>query len=395
MERICYLDCFSGISGNMLLGAVLDAGLSEELLRSELAKLKLPGWRLQSKQVSQAGLRATLVQVQAGKSKEHRHLADIQAVLEQAKLDQAIRQRAFAVFQRLAEAEARVHGKTVDEVHFHEVGATDAVIDIVGAVAGLHHLGISEVVCSPLPLASGWVRCAHGTLPLPAPAVCDLLKNVPVRGELLAQELVTPTGAALAVELSSSFGPLPPMLLEQSGYGAGTSRRRDGKPNLLRILIGQRQGQEREEAQQVEVIETHLDDWNPEFWPQVSARLMTAGALDVSLLPIQMKKGRPGFLLRLIAAPAQAARLKELVLTETSAIGLRSHRMQRLTLPRTLLELATPWGTVRAKQVLLPDGSSRIKPEYEDCLRRANEQGVPLQRVYAAAQTAAVLSTPS
>ncbi|MGR0481111.1 MAG: nickel pincer cofactor biosynthesis protein LarC [Candidatus Electronema sp. V4] len=389
MEKICYLDCFSGISGNMLLGALLDAGLPEELLRAELAKLRLPGWRLKGKQVAQSGLRATLVQVQAVKCKEHRHLADIQALLEQSGLHPAVRERAVAVFQRLAEAEARVHGSSVDEVHFHEVGAADAIIDIVGAVAGLHHLGISEVICSPLPLASGWVRCAHGELPLPAPAVCELLKNVPVRGELLAQELVTPTGAALAVTLSSSFGPLPPMILSRSGYGAGTRRRRDGRPNLLRLLIGQ--AQPVDEAQQVEVIETCLDDWNSEFWPHVSAKMMAAGALDVSLSPVQMKKGRPGFLLRLIADPAHAARLKELVFKETSAIGLRFHSERRMTLPRTAVELATPWGAVRAKQVELPDGGCRLKPEYEDCARLANEQGVPLQQVHAAAQAAAAL----
>jgi len=215
---------------------------------------------------------------------------------------------------------------------------------------------------------------------------------VPVRGELLAQELVTPTGAALAAELSSFFGPLPPMILQQSGFGAGTRRRRDGRPNLLRLLIGQRQTVE--ESQFVEVIETHLDDWNPEFWPQVSAELMTAGALDISLIPVQMKKGRPGFLLRLIADPAHAARLKELVLMETSAIGLRSHAAQRMTLPRMTVELETPWGTVQAKKVALPDGGSRIKPEYEDCARLAKEQSVPLQRVHAAAQAAAALSNP-
>ncbi|WP_420207901.1 nickel pincer cofactor biosynthesis protein LarC [Candidatus Electronema sp. JC] len=393
MRNICYLDCFSGISGNMLLGALLDAGLPEELLRAELAKLDLDGWRLECKQTVQAGLRATLAQVHLSKSTKCRHLAEIEALIEDSALAAAVKERALAVFQRLAEAEARVHGSSVDEVHFHEVGAADAIIDIVGAVVGLHHLGISETVCSPLPLASGWVRCAHGELPLPAPAVCELLKNVPVRGELLAQELVTPTGAALAVGLSSSFGPLPPMILSRSGCGAGTRRRRDGRPNLLRLLIGQRQ--EVEEAQLVEVIETCLDDWNPEFWPHVSAKMMAAGALDLSLSPVQMKKGRPGFLLRLIADPAHAARLKELLLTETSAIGLRFHSERRMTLPRTAVELATPWGAVRAKQVELPDGCCRLKPEYEDCARLAREHGIPLQQVHAAAQAAAALSNPS
>ena len=267
-------------------------------------------------------------------------------------------------------------------MHFHEVGAVDALIDIVGAVIGLKQLGIDEVICSPLPLPRGWVRCQHGELPLPAPAVCELLKGVPVHGENLVQELVTPTGAALAVEFSRSFGPLPAMTIEQTGYGAGTRERRDRRPNLLRLLIGTRHSVE--EAQQVEVLETQLDDWNPESWPHVAAKLLAAGALDISLMPIQMKKGRPGFLLQVIADSAHAAALKTLLLTETSAIGLRFHRAQRMTLPRNIVELSTPWGKVRGKQVELPDGSRRIKPEYEDCARLAAEHGIPLQKIYAA-----------
>jgi hypothetical protein len=228
------------------------------------------------------------------------------------------------------------------------------------------------------------VRCQHGELPLPAPAVCELLKGVPVYGENIAQELVTPTGAALAVELSRSFGPLPAMRIEQTGYGAGTRERRDRRPNLIRLLIGRRQTVE--EAQQVEVIETQLDDWNPEAWPYLAEKLLAAGALDLSLAPIQMKKGRPGFLLQLVADPAHATGLKEIILRETSAIGLRFHQEQRLTLPRSTVELVTPWGAVRGKKVELPDGGSRIKPEYEDCIWLAKEQEIPLDQIYAAAK---------
>jgi uncharacterized protein (TIGR00299 family) protein len=386
--KTCYLDCFSGISGNMLLGALLAAGLPEELLREELAKLRLPGWKLEISPVSKAALRAVLVRVRTEEAKHPRHLADIHALLEQSGLEEAVLRRVLAVFRRLAEAEASVHGESPEEVHFHEVGAADALIDITGAVIGMYHLGIGEVICSPLPMPRGWVRCQHGELPLPAPAVCELLKGVPVHGENLAQELVTPTGAALVVELSSAFGPLPPMLIEQTGYGAGTRERRDRRPNLLRLLIGRRQTVE--EAQQAEVIETQLDDWNPECWPHVSAKLLEAGALDVSLTPIQMKKGRPGFLLRLLADSAHATRLKELVLSETSAIGLCFHSVQRLTLPRTMVELTTPWGPVRGKKVELPGGGSRIKPEYEDCAKLAKEHGVPLRHVHAAAESGAV-----
>ncbi|WP_339134858.1 MAG: nickel pincer cofactor biosynthesis protein LarC [Candidatus Electrothrix sp. GW3-4] len=381
-KKICYLDCFSGVSGNMLLGGLLNAGLALEALREALGLLRLPGWELSSTPVMQSGLQATLAQVQTEENRAHRHFSDIRALLEQSELDQAVIDQSLAVFTRLAEAEAHVHGTTPEKIHFHEVGALDAIIDIVGTVAGLHLLGIEEIICSPLPMPTGgWLHCQHGALPLPAPAVCELLKGVPVFGESLQQELVTPTGAALAAELSSTFGTLPPMTLKLSGYGAGTMQRQDGRPNLLRLLIGQ--SHSAAEAQQVEVIETHLDDWNPEVWPHVAAKLMREGALDISLVPIQMKKGRPGFLLRLLADPAHAAHLRNSVLNETSAIGLRFHTVQRITLPRTNIELTTPWGTVRAKKVTTTAGV-RITPEYEDCTRLAEAHNIPLLKIYAA-----------
>ena len=282
----------------MFLGALLNAGLSQEALQETLGHLKLPGWQLSCTPVSISGLQAASVQVQLeaqeNETGTHRHLSDIRTILEQSELDPIIAERSLAVFTRLAEAEAHVHGTVPEKIHFHEVGALDAIIDIVGAVAGLHLLGIEEVICSPLPMpGGGWVRCQHGDIPLPAPAVCELLKGVPIYGDSLQQELVTPTGAALAAELSSSFGTMPPMTLEQTGYGAGTMQRQDGKPNLLRLMIGY--SEVVQEAQQVEVIETHLDDWNPELWPHIAAKLMKQGALDVSLVPIQMKKGRPVF----------------------------------------------------------------------------------------------------
>ncbi|MCW5210958.1 nickel pincer cofactor biosynthesis protein LarC, partial [Desulfobulbus sp. N3] len=333
-----------------------------------------------------SGLQAASVQIQIEAQENetgvHHHLSDIRTILEQSELKPIIVERSLAVFTRLAEAEAHVHGTVPEKIHFHEVGALDAIVDIVGVVAGLHLLGIEEVICSPLPIpGGGWVRCQHGEIPLPAPAVCELLKGVPVYGDSLQQELVTPTGAALATELSSSFGTIPPLTLEQTGYGAGTMQRQDGRPNLLRLMIGYNEVVQ--EAQQVEVIETHLDDWNPELWPHVAAKLIKQGALDVSLVPIQMKKGRPGFLLRLLADPTHAARLKNSLLNETSAIGLRFHTVQRMTLPRTGIELTTPWGTVRAKKVTTSEGV-RITPEYEDCAKMAEEQNIPLQKIYAA-----------
>jgi uncharacterized protein (TIGR00299 family) protein len=311
----------------------------------------------------------------------HRHLAEITTLLDRAGLEPVVRARALAVFTRLAAAEAAVHGTTPDRIHFHEVGADDAMVDIVGTVAGLAWLGVDRLVCSPLPLTSGWVACAHGEVPLPAPAVCRLLADVPVYGEDLRQELVTPTGAALVRELAAGFGPLPPLRLERTGYGAGMKERSDGRPNLLRLLLGD--SLEVAEAQRVEVLETHLDDWNPEFWPYLSDRLMAAGALDVCLVPMHMKKGRPGFLLRVITAPAATQPLIELVFRETTAIGLRRRSEERVTLERTTVTVATPWGPLAAKRIQTPNGPV-LTPEYEACRAVAERHRVPLHTVYAA-----------
>ncbi|MGE4560134.1 MAG: nickel pincer cofactor biosynthesis protein LarC [Desulfobulbus sp.] len=384
---LAYLDCFSGVSGNMLLGALLDAGYSESSLRETLAHLPLHGCALTIGQQTLNGFAATRVVVEGhghdhhGHHHPHRSLDEISRLLGQSSLPAPVCDRALAVFTRLAEAEAAVHGTAIETIHFHEVGAMDAMIDIVGVVAGCVYLGIDRLVCSPLPMTRGWVRCAHGEIPLPAPAVCRLLDGVPVYGLDLDQELVTPTGAALVRELAAGFGPLPPMRLVRTGYGAGTLVRSDGRPNLLRLMLGQ--ATEVAEAQQVEVIETHLDDWNPEFWPHVSEQLMQAGALDVCLVPVQMKKGRPGFLLRVIAEASVRPSLTDLIFRETSAIGLRLRREDRLTLPRKTVTVSTPWGELPAKAITTAMGTV-IAPEYEVCLRVAQEHHLPLREVYVA-----------
>lgn len=393
---LAYLDCFSGVSGNMLLGALLDAGYPEAALRGTIAALHLDcSLTLSRKTVH--GFSAMLAEVEEGPHQEqhsapphhHRHLRDIRHIIGAAPLPDPVRARALAVFTRLAEAEAAVHNTTVDEIHFHEVGAVDALVDIVGVVAGLAHLGIDRLICSPLPLTRGWVRCAHGEIPLPAPAVCRLLDGVPVYGDPVEQELVTPTGAALVRELADDFGPLPPMRLARTGYGAGTHNRSDGRPNLLRLLLGQ--DQQVAEASRVDVIETHLDDFNPEFWPHVSEQLMAAGALDVALVPLLMKKGRPGFLLRVLGDAATRPQLTELIFRETSAIGLRLRREDRITLPRRMVQVSTPWGELPAKKITTPAGSV-ITPEYEVCRQVAVQHGVPLQAVYDAIRNAPVPS---
>ena len=377
--RIGYLDCFSGISGDMLLGALIGAGWPESELHHCVESLGLKEVRVQVSRETIQGLGAVRVRVESDRSQPLRHLPQIRKVLEQSTLPLRVQCRTMDVFHRLAEAEAVVHGCAADEVHFHEVGAVDALVDVAAAMAGLDQLGIEHLTCSPLPMPTGFVRCAHGELPLPAPAVCELLRGVPVYGVNLNQELVTPTGAALVRELAREFGPLPPMCLEQTGYGAGTMQRRDGRPNLLRLMAGS--GFPAREAQRVEVIETHLDDWNGELWPHVSQRLMDSGALDVSLTPMLMKKGRPGYLLRVLVEPARGPQLRQLILTETSAIGLRSRMEERTTLPRRNVILETPWGPVQAKEIDTPSGPV-ITPEYEACRLLATEHGIALQTVY-------------
>ena len=381
--KIGFLDCFSGVSGNMLLGVLLDCGLPHQVLQDAVTGLNLQGdqdtVQLEISRPLISGLQVCLVRVHTEKTGHHRHLADIETILQRSALPKTVISRSCAVFRRLAEAEAKVHGTSPEKIHFHEVGATDAIVDIVGVVAGIEYLGLERITCSPLPMPKGWVHCGHGLLPLPAPAVCELLRGIPVYGSELKQELVTPTGAALIAELCSSFGIMEPMILDTTGYGAGTMQRTDGRPNLLRLMIGQ--SQTVQEAQQVEVIETNLDDWNPELWPYLSDKLMEGGALDVSLVPIQMKKGRPGFLLRVIGDPVQAINLRQLILNETSSIGLRFHTMQRQTLPRRPVSIETPWGTVLGKEVQTMTGT-RVTPEYEDCLRVAEKNKIPLQQVY-------------
>lgn len=374
-----YLDCFSGISGDMFLGALINAGLSQQLLEDELAKLKLEPYEFLVVETKVQSITAASIRIESKSQQRFRNLADITEILNRSTLEKPIIRQSLAVFQYLAEAEAKVHGKPVNEIHFHEVGALDTIIDVVGTVAGLHLLGIKKIYCSPLPLGRGFVKCAHGNLPLPAPAVCNLLKDIPVYGIDAARELVTPTGAALAATLVDQFGEIPPITPAATGYGAGDWPGTDDRPNLLRLIMGY--SEIVEEAQQVEIIETNLDDWSPEGFPFLCDRLFASQALDVSLTPIQMKKGRPGFCLRVIARFQDSPKLKEIILTETSAIGLRYRTEQRLTLPRTFVEVNTRWGRVSAKKVETANGS-KIYPEYESCRLVAEKHSLPLDTVY-------------
>lgn len=377
--KTAYLDCFSGISGDMLLGALLDIGLPESVVEETIAALPVKGCSLAVSKTTECTIAATRVRIKAAADQPHRNLADIEKIILTASLPEPVQTKALEVFRLLAEAEAAVHGTGVDEIHFHEVGAIDALVDVVGVVSGFHSLGINRIRCSPLPVPRGWVECTHGTLPVPAPAVCRLLEGKPVYGVELAQELVTPTGAALMHVLAGDFGQLPPMHLEQTGYGAGSAQRSDGRPNLLRIITGV--VHDPDEAQIVEVIETALDDWNPETWPHVTELFFQHGALDVLLVPVHMKKGRPGFLLTIVCEPSRSRDLQRIVFAETSSIGLRCHREERVTLPRESITVSTRFGPVAAKKIATPAGTV-ITPEFESCRRIALKRNIPIRDIY-------------
>jgi uncharacterized protein (TIGR00299 family) protein len=375
--KIAYTDCFSGISGDMFLAALLDAGLDEGLLRQELAKLDIGPFDLSVTTTRPSGIKATKVEISAKADQQFRNLTTILDILQTSDLAPIIIERAGSVFTALARAEAKVHGQPVDTIHFHEVGAIDTILDVVGVTFGLHHLGIEHLLSSPLPWVHGFVECAHGRLPLPAPAVCELLAGIPVYAVDMTQELVTPTGAALLTTLSQGFGPLPDMTIDVTGYGAGSHILPKHQPNLLRLIIGR----EIQSSETVEVIETHLDDWNSEGFPYLCDLLLKQGALDVSLTAMLMKKGRPGQQLRVICYPAHGMQLKQTILSETTAIGLRFRTEARLTLERAEVTVETPWGEIVAKKVQTPTGTV-IYPEYEACREIAESAQVPLQQVY-------------
>ncbi len=386
-KTICYLDCFSGVSGDMLLGALIHAGLDRELLLSELEKLQLDGLQLKLETRMHNGISAVKVEVDSSRKQQLRTLPAIVDLLEKSRIDDDIVEKALLVFQALARAEAKVHNIDMDRVHFHEVGALDTIVDIVGTVVGLRSFGVSKLLCSPLPAGRGFISCAHGLLPNPAPATCELLTNVPVYGVDLEKELVTPTGAAIVATLADGFCQMPPLSISCVGYGAGSHKLDNGQPNLLRLIIGKEL--DVAEEQRVEVIETNLDDFSPEGFPYLFERLFSGGALDVSITPIQMKKGRPGFTLQVISGPARAFELKRIILEETSAIGLRFRTEQRQTLKRSIVEVPTQWGEIKAKKVDTPLGAV-IHPEYEECRRIAVNHQVPLREVYNAVRKAGV-----
>lgn len=382
---IAYFDCFSGISGDMTLGALVDLGVPSDWLEQTLkSQLSMDDFSLKVNRVSCSGIESSSVNVEVFESVE-RDYQSISQMLSESRLASEVKQMSLAMFDRLADAEAKIHGCPKASVHFHEVGGVDAIVDMVGTALGICYLGIDKVYASPLPLGSGSVTCSHGILPVPAPATVALLKGVPVYGSEIPFELVTPTGAAIITTLAEKFGPIPDMIVDKTGYGAG-KRQIESRPNLLRILTGSLP--EINKGAMI-IVETCIDDMNPELYGYVVDRLFALGAKDVYIIPVFMKKGRPGVLLQVLCEQSLRLSVSSEMLTETSAIGVRYYRVERHILQREKIVVDTPYGFVDAKRVRTPDGTWRISPEYESCRQIAESANIALSRVYEAVVAAA------
>jgi uncharacterized protein (TIGR00299 family) protein len=459
--RIAYLDCFSGISGDMFLGALVDAGVPEQLLEQTVAALNI-GARLECSRVQRNGISAAKVDVyahgekdlpremyweQQARQSEHsnhghahtnetqpvallehnyglqgpttsrartessqhiepgrteeaaphrrqherdhshshehgRRLNEIRVIISKAAISEGAKKTAVAIFEALGAAEAKIHDTDIEQIHFHEVGAVDAMVDIVCAAVGAEALGVDEIVCSPLNVGGGTVKCAHGTLPVPAPATLELLKDAPVYSSGIQAELVTPTGAAIVKTLAKRFAPFPPMTVEKTGYGAGT-RDFDGHANVVRLAVGEAQSKLSVDIPQdtIAVLEANIDDLNPQVFGYVMDQLLEEGALDAFGMPVQMKKNRPGMLLTVLCRTEDAAKLSHLIFTETTTLGVRQREEKRHTLARKWVTVATRWGDVRLKVASMNGTVTNYAPEYEDCRRIAAERHVPLKSV--------------
>ncbi len=399
-----YFHCFSGVSGDMVLGALLDTGMADiSFLEEGLQKINLQGYLLQKEKVQRGGLSGTRMIVR--ELEPHRQplrtLPDLVKLVEESPFSGHIKEKACGVFHRLAQAEAAVHGTTPEKVHFHEIGAVDTVVDVLGTLILLESMGVDRIISSPLHLGSGFVRCQHGLLPVPAPATVELLKGVPVYSRGVEGELVTPTGAALLTVLASSFGPLPPGKIRAVGYGAGY--REIEHPNLLRVLLLEEKekfsgdkfqpfwpDKEMEFLQRQEIltVETNIDDMNPEGFSYLMENLLEAGAWDVTLTPLYMKKNRPATRLSVLCSPDLFPKLAPLIFKETTSLGLRVYPGEKYSLPRETREVITPYGPIRVKLGFLGEEPVTISPEYEDCREAARSSGIPLKEIYRAVSRA-------
>ncbi|MGA2076029.1 MAG: nickel pincer cofactor biosynthesis protein LarC [Terriglobia bacterium] len=394
-----YLDCFSGISGDMFVGALLDVGLPLEQLVAELKTIPLGLYEFKRTRALRGHLVGTRVEIRVPGKQPSRKLRDIETLIRDSALSAGVKEQTLKVFGRLAEAEGKLHNMPPEQVHFHEVGAVDAILDIVGTCIGLELLDISHLTCSPLNVGSGCVQAAHGSLPVPAPASLELLKDIPIYSSGVDGELVTPTGAALISSIATGFGPIPPMRVERIGYGAG-AREIPGHPNLARLLLGEstepvrvREGAPGDEV--VSVIEANVDDMSPQLYGFFIDLALAAGALDVTCTPIQMKKDRPGILLSVLCTPEKSDALAQMLFEQTTTIGVRIYEARRKILERELVNIQTPYGAVKVKVAKRDGKVLNVAPEYEDCQRLATEKCVPLKQVMIAAQASYLEQVPS
>ena len=390
--RKAYLVCSSGISGDMFLAALLDTGLDARRLLAELKKMRLGFYEFKLTRAVRGNLVGARVDIRIPGQQPHRKLADIEDLIGRTELAETVKEKALKVFRRLAEVEGKLHSQPPGEAHFHEVGAVDAIIDIVGACVGLELLEVSELVCSSLNVGGGRVEAEHGSLPVPAPATAELLKDIPIYSSGIEGELVTPTGAAIVSTLASGFGPMPPMKVERIGYGAG-EKDFPTHANVARLFVGQsaevvkpQPGAAGDEV--VSVIEANLDDMSPQLYGYFVEQALAAGALDVTCTAIQMKKNRPGFLVTILCTPEASDALAQLLFEETTTIGLRIHEARRKVLERELLSVETRFGAIRVKVAKREGKVVNVAPEYEDCQRLATENAAPLKEVILAAQLA-------
>ncbi|HVA16825.1 MAG TPA: nickel pincer cofactor biosynthesis protein LarC [Candidatus Dormibacteraeota bacterium] len=384
--NLAYFDCFSGISGDMVLGALVDAGADLRALEAELRKLNLDGWNISADKVQRKAIRATKVNVETKETHHHRHLSPILKMIDGAALAPRAADRARKIFQRLGEAEAKVHNISIEKVHFHEVGAVDSIIDIVGVAIGFELLGIDSFACSAMDVGSGRVQTEHGLLPVPAPATAELLRDVPTFSSGIEKELVTPTGAAIATTLSTRYAEMPAMKLKAIGYGAGSADLPQ-QPNVLRLMIGESAGSIAEQHWDapVAVIEVNFDDMSPQIYGYFVEQALAAGVLDIFSTAVQMKKNRPGQLVTLLCEPSNLKPLIDLIFRETTTIGIRTHEVRRQTLARESVPVDTPLGTIRMKISRLNGTLLNAAPEYEDCRRIAAQKGLPLKQVLSVA----------
>ena len=392
MPRILYFDCFAGVSGDMIVGAMVSLGVDFEKLREKLSTLGLSGYEVSTSAIKRSGIAATWFEVKLEHAHQpHRRLPDIKKIILESSLPDKVKGDSLRAFEKLAAAEAQVHGSSPDEVHFHEVGAVDSIIDIVGAMICIEELGVDGFACSPIRTGFGFVQTAHGLLPVPAPGTAELLRGIPVYAGDFEGEYVTPTGAAILKTICNSFGVIPHSKVTRIGYGAG-SRDPKGLPNVLRLLLLETEEETNEYGSgihgDVVVIETNIDDMNPQAYGLLMEHAFTAGALDVYLTPVQMKKNRPGILLTVVCENHKLEELTRLILEETTSLGVRFHESKRRVLSRRIEEIATPYGRARIKVALDGERAVHFQAEYDDCARLAGQSGATLLEVQAAANSA-------